>query len=82
MRELATVWWRAASLVTITAFNVTLVTHGHYVGAFFSGGLLSYVWWGNTRRANRTDSWAAQCCYALGAGCGTATGMFIGRLFG
>ncbi len=80
-QELVVIWWRAFSIVTCTALNVTEVTGGHYLAAFFTGGLLSFVWWGNTQRASRSTDRLAGHAYALGAGVGTVTGMFLGRWF-
>lgn len=74
-------WWRAFSIVTLTALNVTQVSQFNIVPAFFTGGMLSWVWWANTRAANRDDSREAQFAYALGAACGTVTGMFLGGLW-
>ena len=76
------IWWRAFSIVTCTATNVVFVSGGHYGAAFLSGGLLSLVWWSNTRAANRTEGRAAQLSYGFGAACGTVCGMFLGRLLG
>lgn len=76
-----TPFFRAFVIVTLTALNVTQVSSGNYLSAFFTGGALSWVWWGNTRTANRDDSSGAQLAYALGAACGTVTGMMIGGLW-
>lgn len=74
-----TPFFRALLIVTLTSLNVVEVSRGFYLNAFFTGGVLSFVWWGNTRTASRTEGRAAQFAYALGAGCGTVLGMFIGR---
>lgn len=65
-----------------TALNVTNVSRGHYGLAFVSGGLLSFIWWSNARTAARSDLSYAAWAYALGAACGTVTGMMLGRLVG
>ena len=80
-----TLWWRAFSIVTLTALNVTQVTSGNWVGMFLSGGALSYVWWGNSQKAAKSlqsgTKWDA-LVYAFGAACGTVFGTLIGRYFG
>ena len=78
LRDLLIIWWRAFSIVTCTALNVTQVTGGHYIAAFFTGGLLSFVWWGNTQKASKSVDVLAGWAYALGAACGTVAGMALG----
>ena len=80
MREPLVIWWRAFSIVTCTALNVTQIAGGHYGRAFCTGALLSFIWWANTRTAARSEHPAAQWAYACGAGCGTVFGMWLGRL--
>jgi hypothetical protein len=77
---LVKVWWRAFSIVTMTALNVTQVTGHHYKSAFFTGSLLSFIWWANTRTAAHSGIRGAQFAYTFGAGCGTVFGMFLGSL--
>ena len=79
MRAILPAWWRAFSIVTVTAINVTQVTGGHYGAAFCTGSLLSFIWWTNTRAAALSSERRAQLAYAFGAGCGTVLGMWIGR---
>lgn len=81
MRPLLYIWWRAFSIVTLTALNVTQVSGGHYYMAFGTGGTLSFVWWINTRTAASSNVRGGQMAYAFGAGCGTVFGMFLGRLY-
>lgn len=81
MRLYLTIWWRAFSIVTVTALNVTEISHFHPLTAFFTGGLLSYIWWGNSQKASVTIGVPGGAfAYGLGAACGTVTGMFLGRL--
>lgn len=80
MRELLLVWWKAFSIVTCTAVNVTQVTGHNYVGAFFTGSLLSFIWWTNAKTAARLDHRLGKYVYGFGAGCGTVFGMFLGSL--
>jgi hypothetical protein len=82
MRAIAGIWWRAFSIVTVTAVNVTQISGGHYAAAFCTGSLLSFIWWANTRTAARSELEAARWAYAFGAGCGTVVGMWIGRAIG
>lgn len=75
-------WWRAFGVVSLTALNVTQVSLGYYLAAFFTGGTLSFVWWMNTRTAVNSTVKGGQMAYAVGAGCGTVFGMFLGRFLG
>lgn len=79
MKALAHFWWRAFLIVFCTSLNVTQIALGHYATAFVTGGILSFVWWGNTRSAAHTDAPGAQYAYAFGAACGTVCGMALGR---
>lgn len=74
------VFLRAYTIVTLTALNVSQVAAHHYTGAFFTGGTLSYVWWTNTKTAANVPGETAHWAYALGAACGTVSGMVLGRL--
>lgn len=78
MKDLLIVWWKAFSIVTCTAVNVTQVTGHNYVGAFFTGSLLSFIWWINAKTAARSENPNARHAYAFGAGCGTVFGMYLG----
>jgi hypothetical protein len=82
MKPLLAIWWRAFQIVTCTALNVVQVSGGHYYMAFGTGGLLSFIWWTNTRTAAHSDVAGARFAYAFGAACGTMFGMFLGRLYG
>lgn len=81
LNELFVLWWRAFSVVSLTALNVTQVSQGNYLAAFFTGTALSFVWWMNTRTAANSTLKGGQIAYAVGAGCGTVFGMFLGRMF-
>lgn len=80
MKPLAYIWWRAFSIVTCTALNVSQVAGGRYHAAFFTGGVLSWIWWQNTKTAAHTNVRGSQAAYALGAACGTMFGMYLGSL--
>jgi hypothetical protein len=73
------IFLRAFGIVTCTALNVSQVASGSYVAAFFTGGTLSAFWWLNTKTAVSATGRMAHFMYALGAACGTVTGMAIGR---
>jgi hypothetical protein len=81
MNALASIWLRSFKIVTLTALNVMQVSQHRYGVAFITGGLLSWVWWSNTRTAARSDVRYAQLAYAIGAGCGTVFGMWLGGLW-
>jgi hypothetical protein len=66
-------------IVTLTALNVSQIAHGRYAGAFVCGTAISAVWWANAGSASDDRSWRAGAAYALGAGCGTLTGMVLAR---
>ena len=78
--ELGKIWWRSFSIVTCTALNVVQVSQQRFIYAFFTGSLLSYIWWMNTRTAATSNVAGAQLAYAFGAGCGTIFGMYLGGL--
>jgi hypothetical protein len=82
MKPHVVLWWRAFTIVCCTATNVTQIANGHYVVAFFTGGLLSWIWWSNSRTAAHSGIAGGQAAYALGAACGTLCGMWIGRTLG
>ena len=67
MNQLIVTWWRAFSIVTCTALNVTQIAHGYYGRAFLAGSLLSLIWWTNTRNAARSELKLAQWFYPLQA---------------
>lgn len=79
---LVKVFGRAFLIVTCTALNVTQVAQHRFLAAFFTGGLLSYIWWTNSRTAAHSEVKHAQIAYALGAAFGTVFGMFLGGLLG
>ena len=80
MKSLFLVWWKAFSIVSITALNVVQITGHHYPAAFCTGSLLSFIWWINTKTAAHSELPGAHLAYTLGAGCGTVFGMFLGSL--
>lgn len=74
------IFWRAFAIVTVSSLNVTQVSAHRFNVAFFTGGLLSWIWWGNTRTAAHSDARFGRAAYSLGAACGTITGMWLGMI--
>ena len=72
---------RGFGIVSLTAANVREISQGHYGAAFVVGTAISLVWWFNSKSASRSDSWRDSLVYALGAGAGTVTGMFLSGLW-
>ena len=69
-------FFRAYLIVTLTAANVSMIANHRWWLMAATGGLLSYVWVGNTRATVGTGrGW--QAAYALGAACGTVTGAWL-----
>ena len=63
-------------LVFLTASNVWQVSHGHYLGAFLGGFLISATWWSNSHAA-KVDLPCASLAYGVGAALGTVSGMTL-----
>jgi hypothetical protein len=68
---------RAFLIVSLTAANVRLISAGRWLPMFLTGAALSWVWWGNSRCANRESGRLPQLAYAAGAGLGTLTGAWL-----
>lgn len=79
MTSYFSVFARAWLIVSLTASNVRLVSDGRYLAAFCTGGALSAVWWANTGIAAHNTRRGMWLAYALGAACGTVTGMALAR---
>ena len=73
------VFWSGFLIVLITSVNVGQISQGHLWGAMVGGGLLSWVWWGNTHRAAAASTLSARVAYAFGAATGTLGGMLLTR---
>lgn len=69
---------RAFVMVCLVAMNTRQVAAGHYGPAFVVGCAISAVWWWNAKTAAHSDAPGAWIAYALGAGFGTVTGMWLG----
>lgn len=73
-------FWRGFVIVAGVSWNVANIAERDYITAFFSGLLVSLVWWYNTRTANKLDAWWGGPVYSLGAGAGTIFGMWLGTV--
>jgi hypothetical protein len=65
--------------VSLVSVNTYLISHEHYVGAFFVGFLISLVWSFNVKKI-AFGSWSDRILYALGAAVGTILGLYIALL--
>jgi len=79
MRAYLSIFGRAWLIVFLTAANVGFISRGEYVAAFVTGGMLSYVWWTNSRTAAHSTLRFGRIVYAFGAACGTVSGMALAR---
>lgn len=78
VRDLAVTFLRGWLIVTLVAWNVRHVAALEYHAAFLTGTAVSCVWWWNSRTAAHSSVAGAWLAYALGAGVGTLTGMWLG----
>jgi hypothetical protein len=76
---LLSIWARGLVIVTLVSLNTRLLADGRW-SAVVVASVLSAVWWLNARTASRLDGRGAMISYALGAGCGTALGLWLGGL--
>lgn len=67
-------------IVTLTALNVSMIAWRAFPAAFVTGCAISALWYANAGTAATDRSWRALCAYAVGAGCGTVTGMALALL--
>lgn len=77
LREQTGLFGQGFLIVALTSFNVRMISRGIWLGAFLTGFGISFVWWANSRSANRSDVPGARAVYALGAACGTVCGMWL-----
>jgi hypothetical protein len=67
---------RGFVLVSLVAANTTQIAQRHFGGAFIVGMGVSLVWWWNSS-SKRPEIPGAAFAYAVGAACGTVTGMYL-----
>lgn len=77
---LLTVFSRGFTIVFLVSVNTIQISGHHFLGGFLVGGLISWCWWSNAHAAGLHDRPYAAHTYALGAACGTLSGMFLMRL--
>jgi hypothetical protein len=84
MRQIVTIFCRAFSQVVLVAGNTVQLaayqrTHDPMtlVSAGLVGGLISWVWWANSRATVKSDHPGARLAYALGATAGTLVGAAL-----
>jgi len=73
------IWLRGLTIVALVSLNTVLLADGRW-SAVPVATLLSAVWWANARSASKIESRIGMVVYALGAGCGTALGLWLGGL--
>jgi hypothetical protein len=79
---LLTIWFRGLLIVTLTAANVVFVSRRQWWPAFITGYGISLVWWANAHTAAlKGDLWPTGATYALGAACGTVTGIKLAAMW-
>ena len=76
---LLSIWARGLVIVTLVSLNTRLLSDGRW-SAVVVATVLSAVWWLNTKTAAKRDGYEAMIAYALGAGCGTALGLWLGGI--
>ena len=76
MTALIDIYVRGVAIVTLVSWNTTLLAEARPL-AIIVATVLSGVWWLNARSASRAEGWQAMACYALGAGTGTALGLWL-----
>ncbi len=72
-----TIFLRGFVIVALVAWNVRNIQASHYPLMFMTGAAISFVWWLNAGIA--TNDKRTALLYALGAGCGTVFGAWLGR---
>lgn len=76
---LLSIWMRGLVIVALVSLNTRLIADGRW-SAVVVASILSAVWWLNARTASKVEGWRAMLAYAIGAGCGTALGLWLGGL--
>lgn len=68
-------------MMALTGANVKLVARGNYAGGYCLSVLISVLWWTNSNSAAHSHLEYARWVYALSAGFGTITGMWLVKRF-
>ena len=68
-------------MVSLVSLNTVQIAHGRLWPAMVIGFCISLLWWGNSSK-HRCDARGAGIAYATGAALGTATGMWMGSVWG
>ncbi len=71
------IFLRGFVIVALVSLNVRNIQASNYLGMFLTGAAISFVWWLNAGIA--TTSKKSALIYAIGAGCGTVFGAWLGR---
>ena len=79
MKHAAGVFLRGFVQVCPVAINTVQLAHGHMLGAFIVSFWISAVWWGNAKASGQSRVASDGPWYALGAACGTLTGLQVTR---
>lgn len=66
--------------ISLVAINTYLIQHLYWVGIFIVSFLISLLWAFNVAKISMSNR-NQKLVYALGAGCGAITGLFILKLF-
>lgn len=74
LMQLAT---RAAAQTGLITLNTYQVAHGHQLGIFTVGCLISWLWWANAGHAGRSTDRFDGLVYGLGAGLGSLLGYVV-----
>ncbi len=73
----AALFARAYVQVGLVGANVGFIQHGDALWVFLTGTAISLLWWINVTHAARMPGPWGAIPYALGAGCGTVSGMYV-----
>ena len=76
MKPLLDIYVRGVAIVTLVSWNTMLLAEARPL-AIVVATVLSGIWWLNARSASRAEGWQAMACFALGAGTGTALGLWL-----
>lgn len=66
--------------VALVAINTYFISQLHWIGIFFASYGISLLWAFNVSKIS-VSTLNEKLIYALGAGCGAITGLFLIRLF-